>query len=298
MKNPGHFIFILVSLTFACLIQVSCDKIDEPFLRHAGLTPIDTTDTVVKKVLLEDFTGHRCPNCPGAAKTAHDLLEIYGDRLIIITVHAGFQATPFSTGLYTYDFRTPEGNELDAFFAISTGHGNPSGMVDRRNWVNAQPPEPVADPDDWAEYVGREMDSLPQVQITQELDFIAAEREVYAEITVKFIDNLMGKFHLCCFITEDSVIKPQANNDTLLGTVPDIEEYVHMHVLRGSLNGTWGELISADTVFIAGSEFTLNYPDYHLDAEWKEKDCHIVSFVFNENTKEVLQAEQSPLMAK
>jgi len=294
MRRSGNIIPLLALVAFACLAVVSCDKIDEPYLRRAGVTPIDTTDSVIQKVVLEDYTGHRCPNCPGAAKTAHDLIEIYGDRVIVLTIHAGFQAIPFSSGLYTYDFRTPEGNELDQVFEISTSHGNPSGMVNRRNLGNGL----IVNPSCWANYVGMEMERTADAGIDLEVDFNQAERKVSAEMKVTFVNNITGKYHLCCYITEDSIIKPQANNDTLLGSVPDIHDYVHMHVLRGSLNGTWGELISADTLFAAGSEFTLSYSDYQLDAEWKEKDCRIVAFLFNENNNTILQAEQSPVLAK
>ena len=56
-----------------------------------------------KKILLEDYTGHKCGNCPRAAEKAEELKEIYGDQLIPIAIHAGFFASDFG-GNFTTDF--------------------------------------------------------------------------------------------------------------------------------------------------------------------------------------------------
>jgi thiol-disulfide isomerase/thioredoxin len=44
---------------------------------------------VTRRVLLEDFTGHTCNNCPAAAVIAEGLQTFYGeDQLILVGVHA------------------------------------------------------------------------------------------------------------------------------------------------------------------------------------------------------------------
>jgi len=47
-------------------ILYSCDVIEGDYMTVGTNNPDDTT-SFVKKVLIEDFTGHRCPNCPSAA---------------------------------------------------------------------------------------------------------------------------------------------------------------------------------------------------------------------------------------
>jgi len=64
-KKMKKYLAILSSI----LIITSCDIVEGPYLTDETINPIDTTtNTYVKKVLVEDFTGHKCPNCPDAAR--------------------------------------------------------------------------------------------------------------------------------------------------------------------------------------------------------------------------------------
>ena len=66
-----------------------------------------------KKVLIEDFTGFKCANCPDASSELHKIEEIYPDKVIGIAIHAGSFAEP--SGVFVTDFRTDEGNEITDF---------------------------------------------------------------------------------------------------------------------------------------------------------------------------------------
>ena len=80
-------------------------------------------------VLLEEFTGVQCTNCPAAAKVAQSLLSEYPDNLVVVGLH----------GRNTGDFGKPFENEQD--FRISDVEayydefgptdGYPCGMVNR-----------------------------------------------------------------------------------------------------------------------------------------------------------------------
>ena len=72
------------TLLSAILIITSCDIVEGPYLTDEAITPIDTTtNSYVKKVLVEDFTGHLCPNCPDAARELDAIHGIYGDQLMM-----------------------------------------------------------------------------------------------------------------------------------------------------------------------------------------------------------------------
>ena len=92
------------------LIQ-ACDKIEAPYREGAVVvsgtndsTVVIGSDTIVfpsdtasprKKVLVEDYTGHLCGNCPYAGLLLNDTLRgIYGDKFITVSVHSGFFAYP------------------------------------------------------------------------------------------------------------------------------------------------------------------------------------------------------------
>ena len=116
----------ILSIIFGLVFLInSCDKVDPPYT-----TGFDC-ESGNQNVLIEDYTGHDCVNCPGAAVTAHDIKSNCEDRVIVIAVHAGYFAKPKAApSEYTYDFRTQAGNEWNDYFAII---GNPNGMVNRQS---------------------------------------------------------------------------------------------------------------------------------------------------------------------
>ena len=81
-----------------------------------GTTAVYTVTVVVeggdveptgKTVLIKDFTGARCVNCPAAAEHAHNLQhQLDENHIFIMSVHAGFLAQPMGS---FPDFLTDEG---------------------------------------------------------------------------------------------------------------------------------------------------------------------------------------------
>jgi hypothetical protein len=210
-------IFILVALTVGLN---SCDKIEGP-VKEVVAPPAGS-----RKVLVEDFTGHKCGNCPRASKAIYDLKAIYGDRLIIMAIHAGGFATPFppSAPYYTYDFRTPEGTELDTDFGISVA-GNPNGMVNRRQ-VNGSY---IIGSTKWGDEVSAVFGNTTPVPVALTIsnNFNSSTRLLETEIKTEFFESLTGNYKLCVYMVEDSIKNWQKDYDT---TPEDIEFYNHREV--------------------------------------------------------------------
>ncbi|MBN3035805.1 MAG: Omp28-related outer membrane protein [Bacteroidales bacterium] len=240
----------------------------------------------VRKVLLEDYTGHKCVNCPGAAVISRDLEEQYDGQVVLLAVHAGWFAQPSAGGLYTMDFTTDEGDELDTFFGISV-LGNPKGMVNRMGEGTAR----VLNPQDWASKVGEALSHMPDASLRITTDYHQSSHALSTGVTVTFLNTLRGIYRVCTFIAEDSIVAPQMNNDPTIGPTPDIEDYVHMHVLRGSFSGTWGEGLNTGNI-VPGVPYTVSYSNLALDPGWKEKHLSVVAFVYDAVTYEVIQAEK------
>ena len=64
-------IYWLFTTVFIAIIWSACDKIDDPLVlvneQNINLDldlPFDSVVVTHKQVLLEDFTGHKCKNCP------------------------------------------------------------------------------------------------------------------------------------------------------------------------------------------------------------------------------------------
>ena len=71
----------------------SCDVIDGPVNEDFV---IDTSggSSFDKAVLLIDFTGHKCGNCPTAGETAKMIESSFGDKVIVVASHVGTLAFP------------------------------------------------------------------------------------------------------------------------------------------------------------------------------------------------------------
>ena len=108
MKKIAFFLFI------SAFLVLSCEEASVVIHPDMENNPEDTTtENQLRQVLIEEFTGVRCVNCPAGSEAIENLLDSYGDQLVAISIHAGFFSPPM--GESQYDFRTDEGNNLMSF---------------------------------------------------------------------------------------------------------------------------------------------------------------------------------------
>lgn len=286
--NKIMLLFSAFGLIAGFFFLGACDKIEEPFIKKIT---IDTTDTnqVIKRVLLEDYTGHNCVNCPKAAKIAHDLKETYGDRLIVLAIHAGGFANPTPGGDFTYDFRTAAGTEYDSYFGISNA-GNPNGMVNRKGY----PGEHILSPSGWAGSISSALLETPLLDLAIVNQYNNATRALSVNVTTTFLADVDRNLKLIVVLTESGIVKPQRNNDVTVGPVPVIIDYVHSHALRGAISTTWGSAVAS-----TGTSFPtsiVNPFSYNLNSEYVPANCSVVAFVCDDDTKEVLQVVEAAVI--
>lgn len=268
------FFLILISGLF---LFSTCDIVEAPYIE----TPNgNDTSQFVKKVLVEDYTGHNCPNCPAAAVTAAQLKNIYGDQLVVMAVHAGFFADPVvGNPLLSDDFRTDAGNAWNEFFHFQA---YPNGMVDRVPESPGVYPIPYAK---WGAAVGAEFEKNAEAKITVHNDFSTSTRQLTTNVFTEFITAQADPYNLIVCVTQDSIIGGQKNSTTI------IEDYVFMDMLRGSLNGNWGENVTDDQPIEIGISYQKTYSKV-FPPEWIAKNCHVVAFVYNTQTKSIVQVEE------
>jgi hypothetical protein len=289
------YLFIFVLFLF---ILTSCDEIEEPYTIPVGGS--DTTECPlpefphihdpVKRVLLEDYTGHTCVNCPTAANMAHELQTSLIDRLVIIGVHAGFFAMPLG-GNYTADFRTEAGTAWDDFFGISKV-GNPNGMVDRVGYNSNH----ILSPGAWSAKIEEQLDREPEMVVQIINDYDEDQRKLCTHTQVVFAKDTDKNLNLCVVITEDEIIAPQKNNNPDIGPTPDILDYLHMDVLRGSVNTPWGVSIAVKgEIMLVDYKINKSYK-YILNEDCDPYKCRVISFVYDADTYEVLQVAQEPVL--
>jgi hypothetical protein len=219
---------------------------------------------------------------------AHSLEDSYSGKLVVLAVHAGYQALP-GTGNYSADYRSEAGEAWNVDFGINSI--NPQGMVDRKKFNGSV----ILSKDVWSNDVSQEMNVNPELIMVVSNAYDTNTRIVKSLVYSQFRTSLPGTFNITVCIMEDSLISSQKNNNPAVGTTPDIENYVFMDVMRGSVNGSYGEVLTG--LVDPGLTYmgTFYIP---IDAAWKAKNCWILAFVSNSGTREILQVIKKRVIAQ
>ncbi len=274
---------IRTSLSTAVLVLLAgCDIVNDPIppgTNNGG----GNTDGIVRRILLEDITGHRCNNCPRAARLASDLKDVYGDQLILVGVHAGGFAAPLAPigdGFYDTDFRTTAGTAYNTAFQVMF---YPAGMVNRRSYSGS----PVLSENSWGTAVADMAGDTSPFELWFE-SITTGTNTVSTVIRLRFAEAVDGDHNLVVYLTEDHVVDWQLDSDA---TPPDVEDYEHRHVLRANMNDTWGVPVVTGSV-AAGDTLTLEYTNFAMNPAWVQANCALVAYVYDVTTDEVMQAAE------
>ena len=279
MRKIFSFVISIIIVTGIALVP-SCDIVEEPYLVPVGGNDTTGPEEHVRKVLVEDFTGQKCPNCPEAAEIGHNLQVTYGGQVVIIAIHSGNFAIPNTTGDFTADFRTSEGTELDQFFGIYQ-YGYPMGMINRTDYSGF----PVVLKDNWQSAVEVQLALDPQADINITNTYNSGTHKLDCSLESEFLEDLDGTYNICVFIIESGIISPQQSEGGV------IANYEHNHMLRTSMNGTWGDPVGSDGQAVSGSKLTNSY-SFTLPPVWNAEKCAVIAYIYNTETLEVLQAEE------
>lgn len=279
-----------VGLYSFMMLSTSCDKVEQPYMNTGGGGVVGDT---VRKVLLEDFTGHRCVNCPTAHEVIEGLQVIYPERIIPVVIHSGFFAEP-KPSPYDYDFRTTVGDDIVTVFGISV-NSLPKGMVNRDPLqTNIGPTAyPTA-----VSLVLDSMDKMPDIYIELQPAYNSTDSTISVDAKMTVLKNMpAGKYNISVLVVESNIIEAQKNTNPNINNGKEILDYNHKDVLRGAVNTTWGEEF-ADAALSTGQVFNKAYTNYKIGKDWKPDDLKIVAFVYyadGPNDKVVIQTEEAHL---
>lgn len=236
----------------AALSLMACSNIDEDD-RFIEVEPVE----VAKRVLIEDFTGQRCVNCPNASEMIESLQEQYGaENVIAVGIHSG----PFS--------KTASGRPLslwtetgDYYFNSWNIDAQPTGVIDRKTVSSTY--------QSWGTIVRDALQASAPLTLGATTSYDEATRTVTINVNAKGGLDVTGKLQL--WLIEDNITDMQAMPD---GSINN--NYVHNHVFRTAVNGQDGEDFS-----IAWDEEKTVTSTYVLNENWKAENMSVVAFVYN-----------------
>lgn len=253
MKKTILLLTILPFLSFF----TACDNVDEKD-RY-----IEVEDRPLsRKVLLEEFTGQNCVNCPEAHAVIEKLEQQFGEELIVVSIHAGsFGISEKNAGLMQ-----EEGNTYAAKFNVDS---YPSGVVDEKGGATKY--------QDWSANIRKD----GYYPATMELDLKASLSSdgKKIDITTNLTSDNNVKGNLQLWVVENGIVGYQRDgNDRRY-------DYVHNNVFRGCVNGLWGEEFEITN---SESQNFFNTVEVQADQKyeinnWNVDNLYIVGFVYNDS---------------
>ncbi len=269
-----RIIYAILAIPF---LFASCDNFEEderlefPEGETIESTPI-TKNQTEQALLIEDFTGWDCPNCPEGTEILHQLKTAYGERLVVAAIHAGPFARPKADNNYV-DFRTPYGDALMSQFNITSF---PYGVFNRK----------LADQrGNWATRTEELLASTPHLmnislgaEISGDSIIVSTQCEAVGDIAEELVITL--------YLAESGIEGVQNDHSNHI-------EYVFNHVLRS------GARIDLPLTKGAISNGTVINKNYFFDLKntnvVKPNECSVVVLVANAANGEVVQVNEIEL---
>lgn len=278
----------ILALVLVIISLASCDFVQDVRDPNAPSAPGN------RKVFVEDYTGHKCGNCPEAAVVLKGLEAQYGKKVVPIAIHAGSFAATTPILIYPTDFRTPAGNAYNAQFAFAL---YPNGLVNRRGHGTSSFIKAYTV---WGSEVSQMITQSALFEIKIHNTFNQSNNNLSTDVMVKSLNYNTGVYNLVVLLTEDSIIGEQLDYSITSGSQLDTN-YVFNHVLRGAINSTWG-----DAIFTAATKADLNdsivksYPNFNINSGFRAKKCHVIAYVYDADPSsptyyEVLQVEEADI---
>lgn len=251
-------LFLGVATAAMAMAAASCSNIDEGD-RLIYVKPAE----VGRAILIEDFTGQKCINCPTGTEIINSIVDTYGeDNVIAVGIHSG--PLGFAGNSKTVGLMTDTGNEYYTRWDKENKMGQPWVIFNRKT-------SPDSHYNNWAAMVGTIISEKANLSVKIANAYDAATRTLTTTVGADGVNGTVnGKLQV--WIVEDGVPALQMMPDGSAN-----KEYVHNHVFRAAVNGTWGE-----DVTVKEGETTTKQYSYVLPEAWVADNIAVVAFVYND----------------
>lgn len=261
----------ILTVSLAAFMLVGCEESIPADRRY---TPADVHEAK-RAVLVEEYTGVKCINCPQGHKALEDIEGVFntpgnlemGAGVIVVGIHIPNWGQEAAKG----GLIAPEAASL-----------TPDGITPPQARINRT--SGVINRDQWAKYIIDEIYVEPDItfspSLLAELKDNSLKVSGRVESTANFPDATL---HV--WLVEDNIIKTQS--------LPDGSRdkgYVHKNVFRGCVNGVNGKQFALQRN--SARDFSYTYP---LNPDWKVENLRVVAFIETE-ADGVLNATQNGLI--
>lgn len=220
------------------------------------------TNQFVSRVLVEEYSGTWCGNCPRILYGT-ELLKEQTNKAVSVQIHL-FGGDPFIS---------PSGNSLASAQGVN---GVPTGKINRTlNWSGPQ-----------YQNVAQVIDQIqPSAQVGLAINATLVSNALSVSVKMGFAETLNTK--LVVYLVEDNLFHTQANySSNLYGGLSSIPNFKYDGVLRSVVSSISGDAI------VAGTEvqkmYSLNLPSNINNTN----NIKIVAFLTDSNNGTVLNVRE------
>ncbi len=308
MKNT-RLTFIGILFTIGLFTLNSCAKVDNPVKPAIDLDTtlfpgnwvdyiypnFDENTNTQRNVLLEDYTGHRCPGCPAAAVIAEGIEAANPNEVFSVAIHAS------TTGLSNLQdvmstCGTPS-NPLNEFcdvlfcnegieYGWTFGSSNVGFVTNPYGTINR---EAITSQDffyfhsDWVDLTNTVLtENNLRMNIQAKSNYYPETNGLFLHTEIETLEDLSGgSYSTVVYVVENEFVGWQDEAGVYL------EDYHHHNILRGCIDGLpWGQSITGD--LNSGSKFKFDY-SYELPTGVTNDDYHLLVYVYDVASYEILQ---------
>ena len=214
---------------------------------HINAQQFVTTTPQNRNVVIEEFTGINCPNCPDGHVVANNIVNAYPDRVWAVNIHAGSYAP-----MYYPNFNTTDGTAIYNGFNVT---GYPQALVNRSTDYGLSRT-------DWATHTNQQMGQIAECNVGGQVVINTEARTATITVEVYYVSNSASSTnYLNVIMLEDDIVAPQANGYTNPSQYIN-GQYHHNHVFRDAITSTWGDAVSPTTAgTLVTKTYTYNIPE-------------------------------------
>jgi hypothetical protein len=254
------------------------------------VNPVPAAD--LHNVLVEEFTGQSCSNCPAAHAMLESISAAHPGRINVIGLYiTNFSQTNPVPGS-SHDFRDSVAFDIGTtiFGGISA---LPIGSVERMPGDQGL----LSYSGSWTDKINNRLSALDSINLSVQSTYDAATNKATIKVNMIYVQPVAIKQNLSVAIVEDSMIDKQES-----GTTVD-DSYLFTNVFRGMVSSEpWGDaVLDSMAVKTAGRGYqrTYTYTPRTLTPAIVPAHCRVIAFVGAHTTTSdyhIMQSAQCKLV--
>jgi hypothetical protein len=277
-------------ILFIALFFYSCKEIGPDIVLKKNVNAISDTTYIespiatpeLKNVVIEEFTGVRCPNCPQGHQIITAIKAANPDRIVAVSLHPiNSLGAPYSFSVQ--DFRSQKAQDL--FDYLGQIGLEPAAGIDRK--IFSGETNVLLEKTKWTSYVDQQMLVPVPVNVLLSSQYDTASRELTIAVELHYTQTITEQNRLTVVLIESNIVTAQLN-----GSVIDTF-YNHKDIMRDFLTATQGDAINYT---LEVGRVVRKIYKRTLDPVWKPKNMHVAAYVHQfSSLKNIYQGKEKEI---